>query len=101
MMQMDEDKKQIDVRIADLAPIPIRVSAEDVPMVHFAEENVTQLWKKWSKLYGKEKSPLEIMAMVAFQFARRYYNDQALKDETIELLQRFEGDLDSIILKTE
>lgn len=100
MMQMD-NKKQIDVRIADLAPIPIRISIEEEESVHLAEENVTHLWKVWKKRYGKEKSPLETMAMVAFQFARLYYSDQALKNETNELLQRFENELDSIILKTE
>lgn len=96
-----DNKKQIDVRIADLAPIPIRVNADEEPAVHLAEENVTHLWKVWTKRYGKEKSQLETLAMVAFKFAQLYYSDQQLKSETAELLQRFETDLDSIILKTE
>lgn len=96
-----DNKKQINVRIADLAPIPIRVNIEDEKSVHLAEENVTHLWKVWSKRYGKEKSQLETLAMVAFKFAQLYYSDQELKSETNELLKRFEDDLDSIILKTE
>lgn len=96
-----DDKKQIDVRIADLAPIPIRVNAEEVPTIRFAEKNVTHLWNVWKKRYGNEKSHLETMAMVAFQFARLYYADQNTKKDATELLQRFEETLDSIILKTE
>lgn len=94
-----DNKKQIDVRIADLAPIPIRVGIDEVASVRKAEENVTHLWNVWKKRYGSEKSHLETMAMVAFQFAKLYYADQLLKAEASELLQRFEENLDSIILK--
>ena len=96
-----DDKKKIDVCIAELAPIPMRISPEEVESVKMAEKQVTHLWKMWSKRYGKEKSPLETMAMVAFQFARHYYADQASKAEMVMLLQQFEKDLDSIILKSE
>lgn len=96
-----DDKKKIDVCIAELAPIPMRISPEEVESVRMAEKQVTHLWQMWSKRYGQEKSPLETMAMVAFQFARHYYADQTLKEETTELLQQFEKGLDSIILKTE
>ena len=96
-----DNRKQIDIRIDDLAPIPLRVGIEEINSVRKAEENVTHLWNVWKKRYSNEKSPLETMAMVAFQFAKLYYADQSLKAEASELLKRFEEDLDSILLKTE
>ncbi|MBE6318901.1 MAG: cell division protein ZapA [Bacteroidales bacterium] len=96
-----DDKKQIDVRIADFAPIPILVSEYEVEAVHAAEDNVTHLWKVWKKRYGKEKSPIEIMAMVAFQFAKLYYTKEELESDMIKILTDFEKALDSHLLKTE
>lgn len=96
-----DDKKQIDVRIADFAPIPILVSEDEVETVHTAEDNVTHLWKVWKKRYGKEKSPIEIMAMVAFQFAKLYYTKEELESDMIKILTDFEKALDSHLLKTE
>jgi hypothetical protein len=41
------------------------------------------------------------MAMVAFQYARLYYTKDAHESNTIELLDNFEKELDSLLLKTE
>ena len=61
-----DDKKQIDVCIADCAPIPILVTKEEEPIVYKAQDNVTHLWKVWKSRYSKEKSPIEIMAQASF-----------------------------------
>ena len=95
-----DDKKKIDVCIADCAPIPILVSKDEDAIVDKAQENVTHLWKMWKGRYSKEKSPMEVMAMVAFQFARLYYSREALDIETNNLLSEFENTLDSYLNKT-
>ena len=96
-----DDRKQIDVCIADCAPIPILVTKEEEPIVYKAQDNVTHLWKVWKSRYSKEKSPIEIMAMVAFQFARFYYSKEALEADTNDFLSEFEATLDSFLNKIE
>ncbi len=96
-----DDKKQIDVCIADCAPIPIIIDKDEEEIAEIAQENVTHLWKVWKNRYRKEKSPFEAMAMVAFQFARLYYSKKAQESDLINLLESFEKDLDSQLLKTE
>ena len=96
-----DDKKQIAVCIADCAPIPLLVSKEEEPIAYKAQDNVTHLWKVWKSRYSTEKSPIEVMAMVAFQFARLYYTKEALETETNDFLCEFEATLDSYLNKTE
>ena len=59
---------------------------------------MTHLWKVWKSRYSKEKSPIEIMAMVAFQFARFYYSKEALEAETNNFLSEFIILLESIFI---
>ena len=60
---------------------------------------VTTLWNKWMARFKGTDSSEEVMAKVAFQFARLY--SQAYRDNkaTNELLTDFEKELDEIVIK--
>lgn len=96
-----DDKKQIEVCIADCAPIPMLVNIDEIDIANTAQESVTHLWKVWKSRYRKEKSPYEVMAMVAFRYAMLYYSKEANESNLKSLLESFEKDLDSQLLKTE
>ena len=96
-----DNKKQIEVRLANCKPIPFMIYEDEEEIAIIAQEDVTHIWKVWRERYSKEKSSFEVMAMVAFQYARLYYTKDAHESNTIELLDNFEKELDSLLLKTE
>ena len=98
---MMDDKKQVNVCIANCAPIPILIKEEELEIVQKAQDNVTHIWNVWRDRYSNEKSAFDVMAMVAFQYAKLYYSKEATESDLINLLSKFEKDLDSQILKTE
>ncbi len=94
------DKLNITVRLADLAPMPLQIKMHDEEVIRTAEYNVNQLYKSWSEKF-KEKGSEEILAMVAFQFAKLYQMLANRADEASEILEKFEEQLNEILLKTE
>ncbi len=95
-----KDKLNITIRIAGLAPIPLSINMKDEEIIRSAEYNVNQLWSAWSQRF-KDKSSSEILAMVAFQFAKLYLTLSAQEKETDEVLCEFEKELDDILLKVQ
>ena len=73
-----DNKKQIEVRLANCKPIPFMINEDEEEIAIKAQEDVTHIWKVWRERYSKEKSSFEVMAMVAFQYARLYYTKDAL-----------------------
>ncbi len=95
---MTDKKLNINIRIADLPPIGLRIDREKETVVRTAEVVVNRGWQTLSSQF-KEKDSKEILAMVAYEIARRYCllaEDQA---ETTALLEEFEKELDGIVLK--
>lgn len=92
------DKQNITIRIADVPKIPLSIHREDEELVRIAEKNVNSLWGDWSEKF-KEKSSKEILAMVAYQFAKLYYTSVATNEKLDEMLLDFENGLDEILLK--
>ncbi len=95
-----KDKLNITIRIAGLAPIPLSINIKDEELIRSAEYNVNLLWTAWSQRF-KDKSSSEILAMVAFQFAKLYLTLSAQEKATDEVLSEFEKELDNILLNVQ
>lgn len=94
-----DEKINIWVRIADVKPLELSINPADEPLYREAEQRVNKLWNKWMTSFGSSRSPQEVMAMVAFQFARLFaqtYNDNVGVNK---LLTDFEQRLDEIVMR--
>ncbi len=97
---MATDKKiNITIRLSDAKPIPLSISPEDEPQYREAEKLVNTLWNKWRERFRDTDSNEEVMARVAFQFARLYAKAQRATDSTNDFLIDFEKKLDEIVIK--
>ena len=81
-----DNKKQIEVRLANCKPIPFMINEDEEEIAIKAQEDVTHIWKVWRERYSKEKSSFEVMAMVAFQYARLYYTKDAHESSSFSKL---------------
>ncbi len=93
---MTQDKQKISIKIADVAPIGMLVDRSDEEFVRQAQYNINRVWNKWSEAF-KEKTPKELLAMIAIQFAKSYYlllNDVRNEHRFID---DFEGELDRLL----
>ncbi len=72
---------------------------KDEPLFRNAEKNVNNLWEKWMRSFGSSRSSEEVMAMVAFQFARLYLQSYEDNASVNKLLAAFEQRLDEIVIK--
>lgn len=64
-----KDELNITLRIADQGPFPMTVSPQDEEYMRKAESHVNQLWDIMRRRYP-ERSSAELLAIVAWQFAR-------------------------------
>lgn len=98
-MTGDDDKINITIKLADVKPIPLSIARSDEAHYRESEQLVNTLWQKWMIRFRGTSSSEEVMARVAFQFARLYA--QAYRDNvaTNEFLADFEQKLDEIVIK--
>lgn len=89
-------EQNITIRIADAAPINTKVPVESEEIVRKAAHNVNKLWSAWQTTYSARDSK-DILAMVAFQFARRYYQLLEQIDSQSEILDKFENELNRLL----
>ncbi|MBP5561127.1 MAG: cell division protein ZapA [Muribaculaceae bacterium] len=99
-MATNDDKINIWIRLGDVKqPIPLSVNRDEEADYRNAENLVNTLWNKWMARFNDTSSSHEVMARVAFQFARLYaqaYNSNvALND----FLATFEKQLDDVVMK--
>lgn len=94
------DRQNITIRISDLAPMPLSILRADEEVHRQAEYNVNQLCDAWGKRY-KDKSSKEILAMVAFQFAKLYFSGKADVEAADTLLEELESELDQLLVSPE
>ncbi len=99
-MATNDDKINIWIRLGDVKqPIPLSVNRDEEADYRNAENLVNTLWNKWMARFNDTSSSQEVMARVAFQFARLYaqaYNSNvALND----FLANFEQQLDEVVMK--
>ncbi len=99
-MATNDDKINIWIRLGDVKqPIPLSVNRDEEAEYRNAENLVNTLWNKWMARFNDTSSSHEVMARVAFQFARLYaqaYNSNVALNE---FLSSFEQELDEVVLK--
>lgn len=91
------DKLNITIRIAGQAPLALQINREDEEVCRTAEYQVNRLNSLWSDRFSN-KSRMEVLAMVAYQFAQLYYTQTRSQERAAAELAKFEADLDEILL---
>lgn len=91
-----KDKLNITIRIANLTPMALQINREDEPVIRTAEYNVNTLFKEWSQRFAG-KSRVEVLAMVAFQFAKAFVTLNNANESADRLLADFESQLDRLL----
>ena len=93
-----EKKHSIWIQLADINPMALSVSEADETTYREAEKMVNQLWNTWMKRYGEKSSSHELLARVAFQFARLYWVAYQQTNEVNDYLTDFESKLDELVV---
>lgn len=96
---LEVKKQNINIKIAELKPIPLQISLADESVYREAEKMVNGLWLKWMQLFRGKCTSEEVMARVAFQFARLYTEVRNANADVASLLDEFEKKLDDMVIK--
>ena len=89
-------QQKITIKIADVAPNSMTVPDDAEEVVRTAEYNVNRLWIAWRNRFS-DKTSKEVLAMVAYQFAKLYYETLRQGEEQQSLLENFEAELDRLL----
>ena len=96
----EEEKQKIWICLGDVKNVPLSVRRSDIDVYRKAEQSVNKLWGAWKTKFDKLSSE-EVMARIAFQFARLYIEANTRNDEVNEILTDFEQKLNYIIVKVQ
>ena len=96
----EEEKQKIWICLGDVTNVPLSVRRSDIDVYRKAEQSVNKLWGAWKTKFDKLSSE-EVMARIAFQFARLYIEANTRNDEVNEILTDFEQKLNDIIVKVQ
>lgn len=89
-------QQNISIKIADVAPISMTIPAETEEIVRRAEYNINKVWNAWRYDF-QSKTSKEVLAMVAFQFAKRYYQLRQQVDNQQIWMEDFEQELNRLL----
>lgn len=89
-------QQNITIKIADVAPISMTINSDTEQTVREAEYNINRLWSAW-RIDFDSKTSKEVLAMVAFQFAKKYYQLAHAVEERSEVIKAFETELDRLL----
>lgn len=92
------DKLNITIRVADVKPLGMTVTYEGEEIVRQAVHDVNRIWTKWMETRGPGRESKDVLAMVAFHFAKLYLQEKQRVASTEALLADFEKRLDDILL---
>lgn len=92
-----DDKLNITIRIAGQKPFALQVLRADEEIARTAEYQANRLFGLWSDRF-RDRSQMEVMAMVAYRFAELFYRQNAAANAAEELIDSFEEQLDRILL---
>lgn len=95
-----EDKQKIWICLGDVKNVPLSVKQSDIEVYRKAEQSVNKLWAAWKSKFDKLSSE-EVMARIAFQFARLYVEANARNEEVSDILVDFEQKLNDILVKVQ
>lgn len=75
------------------------IDREDEALVREAEYSVNRIWRNWRETF-ESKSSKEVLAMVAFQFAKLYYQQVHTIEGQVDVMEKFEAELDRLLQLT-
>lgn len=96
----EDDKQKIWICLGDVKNVPLSVRQSDIDVYRKAEQSVNKLWGAWKTKFDKLSSE-EVMARIAFQFARLYIEANTRNDEVNDILTGFEQKLNDILVKVQ
>lgn len=95
-----KDEFVINIKIADAPPISIKIHRQEEAQVRAVEYNINKLWSSWRERY-RDKSSEEVLAMVTFQFAKKFFALAEVEPKLNEALREFEDNLDRILINVD
>ena len=91
----DNTKVRIWIQLADANQIALSVNPDEEENYRKAEELVNTLWRKWMNRF--KDSSEDVLARVAFQFARLYLEAYGENRQVNEFLTDMDKKLDSLL----
>jgi len=91
----DNNKVKIWIQLADANQIALSINPDEEENYRKAEELVNTLWRKWMNRFNDESS--DVLARVAFQFARLYLEAYGENREVNEFLTDLDLQLDTLL----
>lgn len=91
----DNNKVRIWIQLADANQIALSVNPDEEESYRKAEELVNTLWRKWMNRF--KDSSEDVLARVAFQFARLYLEAYGENREVNEFLTDLDKKLDTLL----
>jgi len=96
---MADEKQNIWIHLADTKAMPLSIDREAESTYREAEKLVNTLWERWMNRFSDSSTSHEVLARVAFQFARLYLETYQDNKNVNDYLTEFEQKLDEIVLK--
>jgi len=91
----DNNKVRIWIQLADANQIALSVNPDEEENYRKAEELVNTLWRKWMNRF--KDSSEDVLARVAFQFARLYLEAYGENRQVNEFLTDLDKKLDTLL----
>ena len=91
----DNNKVRIWIQLADANQIALSVNPDEEENYRKAEELVNTLWRKWMNRF--KDSSEDVLARVAFQFARLYLEAYGENRQVNEFLTDLNQQLDTLL----
>ena len=91
----DNNKVKIWIQLADANQIALSINPGEEETYRKAEELVNTLWSKWMNRFNDASS--DVLARVAFQFARLYLETYGENRQVNEFLTDLDQQLDAMI----
>ena len=92
----DNNKVKIWIQLADAEnPIALSIKPDEEENYRKAEELVNTLWHKWMNRFGEKSG--DILARVAFQFARLYLEAYGENRQVNDFLTNMDQTLETLV----
>jgi hypothetical protein len=91
----DNNKRKIWIQLADTNQIALSVNPDEEENYRKAEELVNTLWTKWMHRFNSTSS--DVLARVAFQFARLYLEAYGENREVNDFLTDLNQQVDALL----
>ncbi|MBQ6080377.1 MAG: cell division protein ZapA [Muribaculaceae bacterium] len=91
----DNNKRKIWIQLADTNQIALSVNPDEEENYRKAEELVNTLWTKWMNRFNSTSS--DVLARVAFQFARLYLEAYGENREVNDFLTDLNQQVDALL----